>query len=133
MAVDLDGTLIRTDSLIESLLLLFKRNPLFVFAVLVWLRRGKAYLKQQVAFRVTLDVSSLPYNMDLLTYLRDQHHENRSLVLATGSDEHIARQIADYLQIFDRIIASDGRTNLTGVSKKNRLVEEPVCSAKAQT
>ncbi len=124
LAIDLDGTLIRTDSLIESLLMLFKRNPLFVFAMLAWLRRGKAYLKRQVACRVTLDVSSLPYHMDLLTYLRDQHHENRPLVLATGADEHVARQFADYLQIFDRVLASDGRVNLSGAAKRDRLVAE---------
>ena len=75
--------------------------------------RGKAHLKRQVACRVTLDVSSLPYHMGLLTYLRDQHHKNRSLILATGADELIARQIADYLQIFDRVMASDGKINLS--------------------
>jgi len=124
LAVDLDGTLIRTDSLIESLLALFKRNPLLILGMLVWMAKGKAHLKRQVASRVKLDVSSLPYHMDLLTYLRDQRNENRTLVLATGADEHTARQIADYLQIFDRIMASDGRTNLTGVAKKHRLVGE---------
>ena len=124
LAIDLDGTLIKTDSLIESLLLLFKRNPLFVFRLSAWLPKGIAHLKRRVACRVTLDVSSLPYHMGLLTYLRDAHHENRSLVLATGADEHIARQIADYLQIFDRVMASDGRTNLSGVAKRDRLVAE---------
>jgi 4-hydroxybenzoate polyprenyltransferase len=124
LAIDLDGTLIKTDSLIESLLLLFKRNPLIVFCLLAWLPKGIAHLKRQVASRVKLDVSSLPYHMGLLAFLRDAHHENRSLVLATGADEHIARQIADYLQIFDRIMASDGRTNLSGVAKRDRLVAE---------
>jgi len=124
LAIDLDGTLIRTDSLIESLLAFFRRYPLLIFIIFAWIAKGRAYLKRKVASRVTLDVSSLPYNMDLLTYLRDQHHEKRPLVLATGADEHIARQIADYLQIFDRVIASDGRTNLTGAVKKQRLVEE---------
>jgi 4-hydroxybenzoate polyprenyltransferase len=124
LAIDLDGTLIKTDSMIESLLTLFKRNPLLVFAMLAWMAKGKAHLKRQVASRVTLDVSSLPYHMGLLTYLRDQHHESRVLVLATGADEHIARQIAAYLQIFDRVMASDGRINLSGEPKRDRLVAE---------
>jgi 4-hydroxybenzoate polyprenyltransferase len=124
LAIDLDGTLIKTDSLIESLLTLFKCNPLLVFGMLVWMGRGKAYLKRQVACRVTLDVSSLPYHMGLLTYLRDQQHNDRWLVLATGADEHIARQIADYLHIFDRVMASDGKTNLSAVPKRDRLVAE---------
>jgi 4-hydroxybenzoate polyprenyltransferase len=124
LAIDLDGTLIKTDSLIESMLTLFTCNPLLVFAMLVWMGRGKAYLKRQVACRVTLDVSSLPYHMGLLIYLLDQRHNHRSLVLATGADEHIARQIADYLHIFDRVMASDGKTNLSGVLKRDRLVAE---------
>ena len=83
-AIDRDGTLIETDYLIESLLIRFKQNPWLVFVTLAWLPKGKAHLKRQVARHVTLDVSSLPYHMDPLTYLQDQHHENRSLVLATG-------------------------------------------------
>lgn len=124
LAVDLDGTLIKTDSLLESLILLFKSNPFFFLLTGIWLARGRAHLKSQVARRVTLDISSLPYNLDVLHFLRDQHHDNRILILATGADEHIAQQIADYLHIFDRVMASNGKTNLTGVRKKERLAAE---------
>jgi 4-hydroxybenzoate polyprenyltransferase len=124
LAIDLDRTLIKTDSLIESLLILFKCNPLLVLGMLTRLPKGRAHLKRQVACRVTLDASRLPYHMGLLNYLRDEHLESRSLILATGADEHIARQIADYLQIFDQVIASDGRTNLSGRVKRDRLVAE---------
>jgi 4-hydroxybenzoate polyprenyltransferase len=125
LAVDLDGTLVLSDSMMESVLILFKCNPLYIFAMLVWLLRGVAHLKKQIARRVALDVSSLPYHMSLLFYLRNQHQEeNRPLVLATGADENIARQIADYLHIFDQVLASDGKTNLAGVRKRDRLVKE---------
>ncbi len=124
LAVDLDGTLIRTDSLIESLLLLVKANPLLLPVVFVWLLKGRAFLKQQVARRVTLDISSLPYNLDILIFLQDQHNSGRRLMLATGADQNIAQQIAVYLHIFDEVIASNGANNLTGVEKKERLVEE---------
>ncbi len=124
LAVDLDGTLIRTNSLIESLMPLLKANPLFLPVLFVWLLRGRAYLKQQVAQRVALDISSLPYNLHILGFLQDQYKAERRLILATGADEHIAQQIAVYLHIFDSIIASDGHNNLTGVVKKERLVAE---------
>lgn len=124
LAVDLDGTLIRTDSLIESLIPLLKTNPLLIVALLFWLARGKAYLKQQIAKHATLDISSLPYNLDILNFLRDQHNSNRTLILATGADQHTAQQIADYLHVFDSVIASNGKNNLTGVGKKERLVTE---------
>jgi 4-hydroxybenzoate polyprenyltransferase len=124
LAVDLDGTLIRTDSLIESLMVLLKANPLFFVVLFIWLAMGKAYTKRQVARRVTLDISSLPYNLEILNFLRTQHRSKRTLILATGADEYIAQQIADYLHVFDKVIASDGKNNLTGVRKKEHLVAE---------
>ncbi|MGE5258708.1 MAG: UbiA family prenyltransferase [Hyphomicrobiales bacterium] len=125
LAVDLDGTVILTDSLIESILILLKRNPLYILAMLAWLLRGVAHMKKQISSRVAMDVSSLPYQMSLLYYLRIQHQdEKRPLILATGADENIARQIADYLHIFDRVLASDGKTNLSGVRKRDCLVKE---------
>jgi 4-hydroxybenzoate polyprenyltransferase len=124
LAIDLDGTLVKTDSLIESFLILFKCNPLYIFAMPVWLLRGLAHMKKQVARRVTMDVSSLPYHMGLLYYLRNQHQDHRRLVLTTGADENIARQVADYLHIFDRVLASDGESNLSGLRKRDLLVQE---------
>lgn len=124
LAVDLDGTLIRTNSLIESLIALTRANPFFLAVIFVWLVRGRAYLKQQVARRVLLDISGLPYNLEILGFLRDEYNSQRRLILATGADERIAGQIAEYLHIFDKVIASDGQNNLTGVAKKEALVAE---------
>lgn len=62
--------------------------------------------------------------MEFLNDLRDPHEQGRQLILATAADEQLARRIADYLRFFDRILASDGITDLTGVHKKNRLVAE---------
>jgi len=50
LGVDLDGTLIRTDLLVESVFALLKRNALFVFLLPLWLLKGfLAYLKQEHA------------------------------------------------------------------------------------
>jgi len=124
LAIDLDGTLLKTDSLIESLLTLVKRNPLYVLSLLFWAVRGKAYLKRQISQRVELDVSSLPYRLELLLLFRDYHEQGRRLILATAADEGIAQQVAGYLHIFDMVLASNGTINLTGVKKRDRLIEE---------
>ena len=63
LCVDLDGTLIRSDLLVESALALLARNPLTLFAMLVWLLRGKAHLKREIARRIEFDASALPYNL----------------------------------------------------------------------
>ena len=124
LIVDLDGTLTKTDLLIESFFSLLKKNPFYVLAIPFWLLRGKAYLKRQISRRVTLDVRVLPYHRQLLGYLTEQHTLGRRLILATGSDEGIALQVAEHLRLFDGVLASDGAVNLTHQTKKRRLVKE---------
>jgi 4-hydroxybenzoate polyprenyltransferase/phosphoserine phosphatase len=124
LVVDLDGTLVKTDLLIESFFALIKQNPFYVLAIPFWLLKGKAFFKQQLHQRVNLDVSTLPYHEPFLAYLKDQRARGRRLVLATGSDQRIARQVAEHLQLFDRVLASDGAVNLTRSVKQNRLVAE---------
>jgi 4-hydroxybenzoate polyprenyltransferase/phosphoserine phosphatase len=122
LVADLDGTVLKTDLLLESLLALLKQKPLCLFLLPVWLLKGKAYLKQQIARRVELDVTVLPYRSEFLDYLKAQRDEGRCLVLATAADMQLARQVADHLKIFDLVFASDGVTNLAGESKRDRLV-----------
>jgi 4-hydroxybenzoate polyprenyltransferase len=124
LVVDLDGTLIKTDLLLESLLALIRQQPRCLFLIPVWLWKGKAYLKQQVARRVSLDVRFLPYHDGLLEYLKAQRAAGRSLVLATAGDMRFARQVADHLKLFDLVQASNGTTNLAGEAKRNLLVSE---------
>jgi 4-hydroxybenzoate polyprenyltransferase len=103
---------------------LMKRNPLYIFAVLFWLFKGRAFLKRQISRRITLDVSLLPYHQELLDELKGRHSRGCRLILATASDERIAGQVAEYLQLFDGVFASDGTTDLSGRHKRDRLVAE---------
>ena len=122
LVVDLDGTLVRTDLLIESLLALLRKQPLFLFMLPLWIARGKACFKHEVARRVSLEVAALPWRSEFIDYLRRQRAEGRSLVLATGADMRIARRVADHLKLFDTVLASDGTVNLCGEAKRDRLV-----------
>ena len=124
LAVDLDGTLVKTDLLLESLLALLKQKPLSFFVLPLWLLKGKAYFKQEIARRVSLDVRTLPYREDMLDYLKVQRAQGRSIVLATACDTQIARQVADHLKLFDSVFASDGIINLSSEAKRKRLVSE---------
>jgi len=123
LAVDLDGTLLKTDVLLESLIRLLRRAPWSIFLLPFWLWKGKAHLKHQVACRVSIDVSTLPYREDLLDYLRTQRSQGRVLALATAADQKIAHQIADHLRLFDFVFSSDGNTNLLPKAKRDRLVK----------
>ena len=123
LCVDLDGTLIRTDLLFESLCLLLKRNLLYVFLVPFWLMQGRVHLKRQMAQRISLAAETLPYNAELVAWLQEEKARGRRLILATASDELLVRGVAEHLGIFDEVLASDGRTNLLGETKARLLVE----------
>jgi 4-hydroxybenzoate polyprenyltransferase len=121
LCVDLDGTLVRSDTLVEGFCAL-ATDPRVVTALLS-LANGRAAFKQSVAAGARLDPALLPYNDTLLTYLRAQKAAGRDLVLATAADRRIAHAIATHLGIFDEVIASDGTTNLKGAAKAQALTD----------
>ncbi len=121
LCVDLDGTLIKSDLLVESVLVLIKKNPFFVFMLPIWLLRGRANLKQRIADRARIDVDKLPYNEEVLEFLRTQRGQGRRLVLATASHVQPARQVAEYLGIFEEVMATDAQSNLKAATKARAL------------
>ncbi len=121
LVVDLDGTLLRTDILLESAIHYFKHHGMHILILPFWLIKGKANLKTQLAERVTLDVTSLPYNESVLAYL-EQEKSSRPLVLATASHRIYAKQIASHLKLFDQVLATDQHCNLSSERKRERLV-----------
>ena len=121
LCVDLDGTLIATDSLWESVLLLFRTWQIFLLPF--WLIRGRAYLKYKIAQHVSLNVATLPYYENVLKFLQDEKQKGRVLVLATAAHESIAQAVAKHLNLFDVVMASDLDTNLKGVNKRDALIK----------
>jgi 4-hydroxybenzoate polyprenyltransferase/phosphoserine phosphatase len=121
LCVDLDGTLVKSDTFHDSLMVLARRHPAVFLQTPLWVLKGKAGFKSRVAEKVTLDVAHLPYNRPLVDYLRDQHAAGRKLYLATGADRMLAQRVAAHLGIFDEVMASDGTTNLTGKNKLQHL------------
>jgi len=124
LCVDLDGTLIKTDLLWESLLALLKQSPFSIFQLPFWLLKGKAAFKHEIARRVTLDASTLPYDQALVEFLANERRSGRELVLATASHESFARAVAAHLELFgERVFGSGASTNLKGARKVALLVE----------
>ena len=117
VCVDLDGTLVKSDTLIDSVLALARQYPRQLLRIPGWLAEGKAAFKRHVTLAVSLDVEHLPYNRPLLEWLRLQHGAGRRLYLATASDGALAERVAAYVGIFDGVLASDGKTNLAGENK----------------
>lgn len=121
LAVDLDGTLIRTDMMWESLVRLLRKNPLAALGALGLLVRGRAHFKQHLAARVRVAPDSVPYHEPFRDWLQTQQRDGRTLVLATASDINMARPIADHVGLFADVMASDGKTNLRNAAKRVAL------------
>jgi apolipoprotein N-acyltransferase len=124
LVVDLDGTLIRTDMMWESLSRLLRRNPLAIFQILFWWARGRALLKQKLAARVQVDPATLPYHREFLAWLHEEKKTGRKILLATASDLRMAQPVAAHVGIFDEVLASDGKINLRGENKLRILTEK---------
>ncbi len=84
LVVDVDGTLIKSDLLIESFLMLISTKPLHALASLGSLMRGRAAFKARVASETKLDTSNLPFNPGIWALLKAEKRKGRKLYLASA-------------------------------------------------
>ncbi len=125
LVVDLDGTLIRSDVLIESGFAYLKAAPHRFYKPLMWLAHGgKPELKTRLAGATNVDVTVLPYDATVLEWLKEERAAGRTLVLATASHERYAHAIADHLKLFDKTFATNDTVNLSAHNKREKLVAE---------
>jgi 4-hydroxybenzoate polyprenyltransferase/phosphoserine phosphatase len=123
--VDLDHTLLCIDLLRERLLTALFHEPLILFQVLFWLfSGGRARLKAEFAARHPLDVVDLPFNEELLVFLRAQKAAGQRLVLATASPHPWAQAIATHLGLFDRVLATTIETGNLKARRKLKFILE---------
>ncbi|BBB23834.1 conserved hypothetical protein [Isorropodon fossajaponicum endosymbiont JTNG4] len=152
LIVDLDHTLINTDLLYESSTGALKKNPLLIFIYPFWFLRGKGYLKEQLTKRFSIDVSTLPYNQDVIDYIKKRKKQGDKIILATASHKLYAFAVSNYLKIektqaknkqqdfdffthnsqqttvkkidlFDDVMASNKNFNLSSHNKAEKLIE----------
>ena len=119
--VDLDGTLLKTDTLFEAMLLLLKKNIFHCLSLLLWLTKGRAHLKYQLFNRIDLPVAALPVNTEFLKYLQTQKKKNRELILISASSQKAVDQVKNHMEIFDAAFGSDANTNLKGQAKLEKI------------
>jgi 4-hydroxybenzoate polyprenyltransferase/hydroxymethylpyrimidine pyrophosphatase-like HAD family hydrolase len=129
LCVDLDGTLLKGDLLVENLIKAFKYKPLLIFkAIYVAIAANKIKEDAKAAFKNTLalgckiDSENLIFNQSVLDFINIQKSKGRKIYLVTASHEYLARQVFEYLNIFDGLIASDLSLNVKGSVKAEILV-----------
>lgn len=124
LCVDLDGTLLDSDLLVESGMALLRAAPYKAFAPIAWLASGgKVGLKARLAESVEVDVTHLPYNRSVMAVIEAEKAKGRQIVLATASHVSYARRIAEHLQVFDRVLGTED-VNLSSRRKAERLVAD---------
>jgi hydroxymethylpyrimidine pyrophosphatase-like HAD family hydrolase len=112
LCVDLDGTLIRADSLIETTALFLKQRFLMVLLFPFWLLSGRARFKEEIASRTELDAAYLPYEGKVLDTINNARAAGRKIMLCTGANYRYAQAVAKHLKLFDDVIASSETNNL---------------------
>lgn len=123
LVVDLDGTLLRSDLLLETGMAFVRSRPLQLLKSLGWLTKSKATLKEGLALATDIDVSVLPYDRQVIEIIETERKMGRRIVLATASHHTLAERIAEHLQLFDQVMASDAERNLSAHCKRDLLIE----------
>jgi 4-hydroxybenzoate polyprenyltransferase/phosphoserine phosphatase len=123
LVVDMDGTLVRSDLLIETAVAGIVSRPLSAIGMFGALKNGKASLKQYAASAVEFDASALPYDEAVLEEIEAAQKDGRPIYLASAGAERLVRAVADYVGVFDGYISSDATSNCSGITKAQKLVE----------
>lgn len=119
---DVDDCLIKTDLLLESWILLIKKSPsAFLFSLLI-LFKGKLALKKWLAERINIEAHLLPYRPEVIKFIQDRKKQGDILVIASASPWRWVEAVANYLGLFDHIIASEN-VNTKGAAKLSRIRE----------
>jgi 4-hydroxybenzoate polyprenyltransferase len=122
LVIDLDGTLVPTDTLHEAMFLLLKRDWSRAWRVPIWIFKGRAVVKEKLGTVITdQDVANFPVNADLLEFAEREARLGRKIVLATAADRNVAEKVAQRFPFISNVMASDGQTNLRGRAKADAL------------
>lgn len=124
LVVDLDGTLIYTDTLHESAISLLREKPFHALLIPAWLMGGKAALKAKLSSLTGFNPASLPYNRILIDWLKEEKQQGRELVLCTAANEKLAQAVASHLDLFDTVLSTSDGKNLAGKHKAELLAQK---------
>lgn len=125
MVVDLDGTLIATDTLYESLIFFLKRRGAEAWKIPYWIRSGRAIVKNRLAEAVTEeDVMNFPANVEFIAFVEQEASHARRIVLATAADLAIAKKIQQRFPFISHVLASTDGHNLKGPAKAGEVMRQ---------
>ena len=124
LVVDLDGTLLKSDMLYESFWSVFGNNWLQAVMSLSKLKHGKAMFKEYLCSKADIDIKLLPFDEDIIRYIRTYQQQGGRTALVTASNQIFATKISEHLQIFSEAHGSSRKNNLKGTAKASFLINQ---------
>ena len=123
LCIDLDGTLLKTDLFLETLILNIKQRPILFF-IIPWLicRHGVSYVKHLLSARISPRMDTLPLNRKVLDLIHREKRKNRAVYLVTAACSSQAQAVADRMGIFTDVFSSGKNSNLKSSSKRDFLL-----------
>src|SRR5258705_830013 len=105
--VSLERSLLRASLQSEILLALITAAPGELLRLPRCVPGGRAKVRELLVRQAALiEPSGMPYNQDLLAYLRQERRRGRQIVLVTESSLELAERTARALELFDSVICS---------------------------
>ena len=125
LCVDLDGTLLKTDTLYECLVKALRSRPTTLFWLPLWLVQGRYRLKQALTREVNgrIDLPSCPRRPEVERLIADAHAAGKRVELITAADQDLLGNLSSSNQAFHHVIGSSDGLNLKGESKARFLRE----------
>ena len=121
LAVDLDGTLLRTDTLVEGFFRALFHDPKAAFEAVLALRRGRSAVKAVLRDYSIEGIRTYPARDELVSWLAAEASGGRRLHLVTAAHQSVAEEAARRFEIFDHVIGTSETSNLKGAMKRGEL------------
>ena len=122
--VDLDGTLIKEDLSNMALIYSLKKYPFkTLFYLLVFLFKGKPYLKYKISKNFDIPFQSLTFNKAAFNFIREEKNRHRVAYLISGSHQILVNQMGKYLNIFFDSFGTKDDFNMVGNNKVKFIKE----------
>jgi len=122
--VDLDGTLIREDLSNLAFSHSLKNHPFkTILYLLIFLLRGKPYLKNKISKNFNIPFENLTFNKAAFDFIREVKNRHRVVYLISGSHQVLVDQMSKYLNIFFESFGTRDNFNMVGNNKVQFIKE----------
>ena len=122
--VDLDGTLIKEDLSNLAFKHSLKNYPFkTLFYLLVFLLKGKPYLKYKISKNFEIPFEKLTFNKAAFNFIREVKNRHRVVYLISGSHQILVDQMGKYLNIFFESFGTKDNFNMVGINKVQFIKE----------